>query len=135
MATATAPQPATDINTSRIAQLNDAARLQRLKRSRTVFTRSLLDTLVDDCIPAHEQALRRTLVQSALLRKIATCEFTPDNDPHGEHDFGSLDYDGHKIFWKIDAYENDGSFQWGASKPWDETSSFRIVTVMLASDY
>lgn len=135
MATATAPQLTTTSKTSRIAQLNDAARQQRLKHSRTVFTRSLLDTLVDDGIPAHEQGLRRTLVQSALLRKIATCEFTPDNDPHAEHDFGSLDYDGHKIFWKIDVYENDGSFQWGASKPWDETTSFRILTIMLASDY
>ena len=28
--------------------------------------------------------------------------FTPDNDPYGEHDFGSIDLDGEKLFWKID---------------------------------
>lgn len=31
----------------------------------------------------------------ALLEKVAAFdEFTPDNDPHGEHDFGALDHDG-----------------------------------------
>ena len=33
-------------------------------------------------------------------------KFTEDDDPHGEHDFGSFDVDGvsEKIFWKIDYY-------------------------------
>jgi len=30
--------------------------------------------------------------------------FTTDNDPYGEHDFGSLDVEGHRLFWKIDYY-------------------------------
>jgi hypothetical protein len=135
MATAPTPPLETKQHTARIAQLNDAARHQRLKNSRTVFTRNLLATLIDDSLPADQQALRRVLIQSALLRKMANAEFTADNDPHGEHDFGALEYSGHKLFWKIDVYENDGSFQWGAEKPWDETTSFRLVTVMLASDY
>ena len=29
-------------------------------------------------------------------------EFTEDNDPYGEHDFGSLMWQDQKIFWKID---------------------------------
>jgi Protein of unknown function (DUF3768) len=33
--------------------------------------------------------------------------FTPDNDPWGEHDFGSFEYDGKTIFWKIDYYDRD----------------------------
>jgi hypothetical protein len=28
--------------------------------------------------------------------------FTPDNDPHDEHDFGSIELHGRKLFWKID---------------------------------
>ena len=28
--------------------------------------------------------------------------FTEDNDPHGEHDFGSFTIAGNKVFWKID---------------------------------
>ena len=33
--------------------------------------------------------------------------FTPDNDPYNEHDFGSFDYKGEKIFWKIDYYDKN----------------------------
>ena len=29
-------------------------------------------------------------------------DFTPDNDPHGEHDFGSFTFGTETIFWKID---------------------------------
>ncbi|OYW84757.1 hypothetical protein B7Z17_03575, partial [Candidatus Saccharibacteria bacterium 32-49-10] len=36
-------------------------------------------------------------------------DFTEDNDPHGEHDFGSLEWEGCKVFWKIDYY--DPSFE------------------------
>src|SRR5436305_820047 len=31
--------------------------------------------------------------------------FTEDNDPHSEHDFGSLVWEGKKVFWKIDYYD------------------------------
>ncbi|TAJ19920.1 MAG: DUF3768 domain-containing protein, partial [Dehalococcoidia bacterium] len=31
-------------------------------------------------------------------------EFTTDNDPHKEHDFGSFEVNGQKCFWKIDYY-------------------------------
>lgn len=34
-------------------------------------------------------------------------KFTPDNDPYGEHDFGSFDYKGDKVFWKIDYYDKN----------------------------
>ena len=32
-------------------------------------------------------------------------KFTEDNDPYGEHDFGSLDWHNEKVFWKIDNYD------------------------------
>lgn len=31
-------------------------------------------------------------------------DFNEDNDPWGEHDFGSFEYIGRKFFWKIDYY-------------------------------
>ena len=40
-----------------------------------------------------------------------------------------------KLYWKVDAYENDGTFSWGASNPADAATSYRIVTIMLATDY
>jgi hypothetical protein len=33
--------------------------------------------------------------------------FTPDNDPHGERDFGAFEHNGERIFWKIDYYARD----------------------------
>ena len=33
--------------------------------------------------------------------------FTPDNDPYGEHDFGSFSYAGETFFWKWDYYDVD----------------------------
>ncbi len=58
-------------------------------------------------------------------------DFTKDNDPYGEHDFGSITVDGHKVFWKIDYY--DQQLQYG-SEPLDPNCR-RILTVMLAEEY
>jgi len=39
----------------------------------------------------------------AILTKVRTFDaFTEDNDPHGEHDFGSFSHQGQTLFWKID---------------------------------
>ena len=58
-------------------------------------------------------------------------EFNEDNDPYGEHDFGSFKIHGHKIFWKIDYY--DQQLKYGAD-PLDPNCR-RVVTVMLAEEY
>lgn len=58
-------------------------------------------------------------------------EFNEDNDPHGEHDFGSLEWDGEKIFWKIDYF--DKTFTYGEDPL--SPNCRRVLTVMLASEY
>ena len=58
-------------------------------------------------------------------------DFTEDNDPYGEHDFGSLDWEGQKIFWKIDYY--DPSFEGWADPLSDEVE--RVLTVYLAEEH
>ena len=60
-------------------------------------------------------------------------DFTPDNDPWGEHDFGSFDYNGKKIFWKIDYYDRDLKFH--STDAADESVTTRVLTVMLAEEY
>jgi len=44
-----------------------------------------------------------------VISKVRTFdEFTPDNDPHGERDFGSFKQEGiGTVFWKIDYYDTD----------------------------
>lgn len=58
-------------------------------------------------------------------------QFTEDNDPYSEHDFGSLDWHGEKVFWKIDYY--DQALQYGKD-PLDVECK-RVLTVLLASEY
>jgi hypothetical protein len=61
--------------------------------------------------------------------------FDEDNDPHGEHDFGAMDVpEAGRVFWKIDCYA-DGAMEHGSEDPADPRRSFRVLTVMLASEY
>lgn len=59
--------------------------------------------------------------------------FTKANDPYGEHDFGSFDYKGEKIYWKIDYY--DKSYQYMSENPANPEVTNRVLTVMLADEY
>lgn len=58
-------------------------------------------------------------------------EFNEDNDPYGEHDFGSLELEGERILWKIDYYDQSLG-NW--CDPLDPNCR-RVMTVMLAEDY
>lgn len=58
-------------------------------------------------------------------------ELTEDNDPYGEHDFGSLTVAGERIFWKIDYYDEDLK-KW--CDPLDPDCQ-RVLTIMLAEEY
>lgn len=58
--------------------------------------------------------------------------FTPGNDPWGEHDFGSVVLNGISFFWKIDAY--DLALEFGSPDPTDDAVTKRILTVMTADD-
>lgn len=61
-------------------------------------------------------------------------EFTKDNDPYGEHDFGNFECCGHSIYWKIDYYA-DSSYTYGSEDPADPARCHRMLTVMLQEEY
>jgi hypothetical protein len=70
----------------------------------------------------------------AIMERVRTfSEFSPENDPYGEHDFGSFDFAGTKIFWKIDCY--DLAMQHGSPNPADPAVTSRVITVLLADEY
>lgn len=70
----------------------------------------------------------------ALMEAIKTFDaFSTDNDPHGEHDFGSLTFEGERLFWKIDLY--DLNFQYGSEEPSNLAKTRRVLTIMLPQEY
>jgi hypothetical protein len=104
----------------KIAQLNDLFR-QTGRGGKSVVTQGI-------------QALGPIAV-ILLQRAVATfTDFTPDNDPHGERNFGVIEREGWpKVFWKIDYYDPD--FHCGSEDPADPTKTGRVLTILLASEY
>lgn len=72
--------------------------------------------------------------QALLLRRVATFDaFGSDNDPYGEHDFGALEHEGERYFFKIDYY--DQSMSSGSDDPADPCKTKRVMTIMRADEY
>lgn len=107
----------------RIAALND---LCRTKLGRAPNCRLLMT--------AGFNAAFRLEAQLHILQRVASfSEFTADNDPHGEHDFGAFEFKGQRIFWKIDYYALD--LDSGSEDPADPTQTVRVLTILMAEEY
>jgi hypothetical protein len=103
----------------RIRELNDAFR--------TTFTGGQVN------LTAGVSELGADIKVKIMMAVQAFSEFSEDNDPHGEHYFGSFELFTKKFFWKIDYYDNQLC---GASEdPSDPTTTRRVLTVMLAEEY
>jgi hypothetical protein len=78
-----------------------------------------------------------TLPENDLARLLANVrsfdDFNGDNDPHGEHDFGSVQLAGQTYFFKVDYYAPD--MDGGSEDPADPTKTTRVLTVMRADEY
>lgn len=73
--------------------------------------------------------------QAEIFKRVREfSEFTPGNDPYGEHDFGSIIASDEQVFWKIDYYEDEG-MEVGSDNPADPDRSYRVLTIMLACEY
>ncbi len=72
-------------------------------------------------------------VQKILAAVRNVDHFDPDNDPYGEHDFGSVVVDGINCFWKIDYYDKD--LKYHSPDKSDPIVTQRVLTIMLASEY
>ena len=108
-----------------IARLNDRARLGLDRTSKTVITRSCLDSFCSG------NPLSGLIVQAELMRAMRGHKF--ENDAHGERDFGAFEFRGERVFFKIDYY--DLALTYGSEDPADASHTTRVITIMLASDY
>ena len=106
-------------STAQIRALNDRAR-QSFTGCRVAITAGIA-------------ALGHDAVYAVFNLIKAYDDFTPDNDPYGEHDFGSLYWGEHQVFWKFDYYDLDYTMH--SQDAADETVTARVLTVMLAEEY
>ena len=108
-----------DTKTAQIVALNDAMR-QSLVGGMAIMTPGIA-----------------ALGQEAITRIVKTIEVYDDfchaNDPHEEHDFGAFDADGHRIFFKIDYY--DETLTVHSPDPSNPSVTRRVITIMLAEEY
>lgn len=72
-------------------------------------------------------------MMSSLMRIARFNEFTSENDPYGEHDFGAVTVGTQRVFWKIDYY--DQSLTSSAVDPALADGCVRVLTIMLAEEY
>jgi Protein of unknown function (DUF3768) len=69
-----------------------------------------------------------------IIKTIAVYDdFCHANDPHEEHDFGAFDADCHRVFFKIDYF--DESLTYHSLDPADPSVTKRVITIMLAEEY
>lgn len=85
------------------------------------------------CATAGVIALGQDALPAILAAVRSFTAFTTDNDPHGEHDFGTLTWQGTRLFWKIDYY--DHAMQFGSPDPADPAVTTRVLTVLLAEEW
>lgn len=86
---------------------------------------------MQNCTVTIGVATLAPLMNEIFIKVRDYTDFNEDNDPYGEHDFGSFTELTHKFFWKIDYYDEDMS-KW--CDPLDERCH-RHLTIMLAEEY
>lgn len=103
-----------------IRELND--KLRQADAAGKILISSALSHEDPELIQRIREAVRTSEVETG-----------DGNDPHSEHDFGSVEVDGENYFWKIDYYNLDMSA--GSEEASDESQTKRLLTIMRASDY
>ncbi len=109
-----------------IRELNDAFRADLLGPLASIAGRKVVITR-----GVAERGL--AFVTSALDIVRGFTDFTPDNDPHGEHDFAFFTLDGGKLFWKMDYYDPD--LEVASPDPADPEETTRVLTIGFAEEY
>ena len=111
-------------NTQTIQELNDRMRQGDISvPGQMLFTRGLSELLTE-----HSKSPIEVI---QIVRDYD--DFTEENDPNKEHDFGSFEFCCTKIFWKVDYYNPTMTF--GSDDPSDPSKTHRVLTVFLASEY
>jgi hypothetical protein len=119
---------------SRRATMTNVATLKKSARTR-VLNDNFRSTFLGGRIALSSGIADLTIgVRAEVLLKVRNfADFNDDNDPYGEHDFGSFEVAGETFFWKIDYY--DLRCEFGSEDPSDPEKTTRVLTIMFAGEY
>jgi Protein of unknown function (DUF3768) len=119
---------------SRRATMNNVAAHEKSHRIR-VLNDNFRTTFTGGRIALSSGIADLTIgVRAEVLLKVRNfADFNDDNDPYGEHDFGSFELAGETFFWKIDYY--DLRCEFGSEDPTDPEKTTRVLTIMFAGEY
>lgn len=107
------------MNIEKIKRLNDTFR-KSFHGGRVVLTVGIQSMPADD--------------RSELLKQVQKFDnFTEDNDPYGEHDFGAISFKNDTYFWKIDYYDTD--YNYLSPDASDPNVTNRVLTIMRGDEY
>jgi Protein of unknown function (DUF3768) len=108
-----------EATSNRIRELNDAFRTT-LKGGTLLITAGIVALGAD--------------YQAKIIEGVRSfTAFTPDNDPYGEHDFGSINVAREQIFFKIDYYDKTKAAH--SADAADPEVTERVLTIMLAGEW
>ena len=106
-------------NINEIALQNDNFR-KHLSQGTLVLTQGIRSITPDDI--------------KEIITKVRTFDtFDENNDPYGERDFGAFDYNGKRIFWKIDNYDRE--FLYLSPDVSNPRLTNKVMTIMYAEEY
>ena len=111
--------------------MNDLVDISRIRDLNDQLRRSLTGGVL--VMTAGVIALGAKRQMDILSAIAAFNDFSPDNDPYGEHDFGALTVEGERIFFKVDYL--DRGLTGPSPDPADPTVTARVLTIMLAEEY
>ena len=112
-----------------IARLNDWLRehMTRPGVNRVVMTAGIAALIGDVTL------FRGFHKRAELIRAVRDFDaFDRGNDPYGEHDMGSFEFQDASGMWKIDYYNRDLSA--GSENPADPFQTVRVLTIMRADE-
>ncbi len=126
MTTVLQTNPATEAAT--IAAQNDAF------RKSIMFFNDTEDTPKGQFVMTSGVSAMGSDARLSATRQVAAFEaFTPDNDPHGWHEFGAVEVFGTTIWFKVDLY--DVNYEMGSDAPTDLEQTRHVLTLLLPSEY
>jgi len=112
-------------------QVESSPKTEKIKALNDAFRRSFAGG--DVMMTLGFQELCPSIQLQAVRAIQSFSNFTDDNDPYGEYDFGEVIIQGVKVWFKIDYYDVD--LEGGSPDPSDPSVTKRVMTIFLPEEY